>query len=123
MDQPGIRLQDCALGCRSSGLAQTGSERRLQSDREKYSRRFDCFGARHSSGNNRSDAVRVEGTRNEGIQIRDRFGIDRDGNASATQTFAHSEAVPKPKVFAVTQAGARKIDIFFADAPQLILPA
>jgi len=95
----------------------------LQSDREKYSRRFDCFGARYSSGNNRSDAVRVEGTRNEGIQIRDRFGIDRDGNAAASQTFAHPETAAVAKVFDSTEVSARKIDIFLADATQLILPA
>ena len=64
--------------------------------------------------------MRVERARSEGIQIRDRFGIDRDGNTAASQAFAHAETLLDAKAF---QVGARKIDIYVAAATQLILPA
>jgi hypothetical protein len=61
--------------------------------------------------------MRFERSRSQRIQIRHRFGIDRDGNAASAETLANAETV------SVAQVGACKIDIFVADAAQLILPA
>src|SRR5438309_778509 len=73
MDQPGVWLQNCALGCRSIGLEKARIECRLQSHHQNGSRRLDYSGARHSSRHDRGDAVRAEPARGQGLQIRDRF--------------------------------------------------
>ena len=55
--------------------------------------------------------MRVESTGGQRIQIRDRFGIDRDGN-------------PAPgEAFAIAEDRWRKIDIALPSAARLILPA
>src|SRR5437899_2060304 len=73
MDQPGVWLQNCALGCRSIGLEKARIECGLQSHHQNGSRRLDYSGARHSSRHDRGDAVRAEPARGQGLQIRDRF--------------------------------------------------
>src|SRR6266446_1341008 len=73
MDQPGVWLQNCALGRRSIGLEKARTECRLQSHHQNGSRRLDYSGARHSSRHDRGDAVRAEPARGQGLQIRDRF--------------------------------------------------
>ncbi len=42
-------------------------KRGLQSHRQEYARRVNRFGARHSSGHNRGDAMRAESTRGQRI--------------------------------------------------------
>jgi len=112
MDQPGVWLQNCALGRRSIGLEKASTQCRLQSHHQNGSRRLDYSGARHSSRHDRGDAVRAEPARGQGLQIRDRFRIDRDANATAAETFAISKIDPA------------KIDISFPHSARLIvLPA
>ena len=68
--------------------------------------------------------MRVEGTRSQGIQIRNRFRIDRHGNATAAETFPKSKSVASAaKGFSLSDLNPRKIDLLFAERAQLILPA
>src|SRR5207245_8493377 len=60
MDQPRVRLQDRLVGCRSVGLETAWIKCGLQSHRQKHARRLDRIGARYSSRNDRSHALRLD---------------------------------------------------------------
>src|SRR5439155_23192159 len=91
MDQPRVRLQNCAVGRRSIGLETARTKCRLQSHRQKYARWVHRFGARHSFGHDRGDAMRAEPTRSERLQVRDRLRTDCDGDTNSAETFTNAE--------------------------------
>ena len=64
-----------------------------------------------------------KGARGKRVQIRNCFGIDRDGNAATAEAFAHTKTVTEGQIFPVTKAEPRKIDDFLVGTAKLISPA
>lgn len=61
-----------------------------------------------------------KGARGKRVQIRNCFGINRNGNAAAAEALAHAENFSEAQIFPAIEADPGKIDDVLAGTAQLI---